>query len=168
MSAATSWSRERIVSLERDITLLARIPLFSELSTEQLRLLAFSAVRQNLSPGQVLFREGTMAGSGYVVVYGALELSVGHGGRREVLTTCEQGSLVGELALFVETKRPATATAVVTSEVLDIDRKLVTRMLNEYPHVATRLRRILAGRLTATIGELRQIQAVLDSVEARA
>ena len=156
------------MSLERDITLLARIPLFSELSTEQLRLLAFSAVRLNLSPGQVLFREGTLAGSGYVVVFGALELSVGHGGRREVLTTCEQGSLIGELALFVETKRPATATAIVSSEVLDIDRKLVTRMLNEYPHVATRLRRTLANRLTATVGELGRIQTLLESIDDRA
>lgn len=155
------------MSLDRDIAMLARIPLFSELSTEQLRLLAFSAVRLNLSPGQVLFREGTMAGSGYVVVYGAIEMSHGQGGRRQVLTTCEQGSLIGELALFIETKRPATATAVVSSEVLDIDRKLVTRMLSEYPHVATRLQRILASRVTATIGELTEIKKRLDAVDAR-
>ena len=156
------------MSLDRDIAMLARIPLFSELSTEQLRLLAFSAVRLNLSPGQVLFREGTVAGSGYVVVYGAVEMSLGQGSRRAVLTTCEQGSLIGELALYIETKRPATATAVVSSEVLDIDRKLVPRMLSEYPHVATRLRRILAGRITATIGELTEIQKRLDSIDARA
>jgi len=156
------------MSLERDIALLARIPLFSELSTEQLRLLAFSAVRLNLSPGQVLFREGNLAGSGYVVVYGAIELSIGQAGRRKVLTTCEQGSLIGELALFIETKRPATATAVVTSEVLDIDRKLVTRMLSEYPHVATRLRRILASRVTSTIAELGEVQKLLEAVDTRA
>ena len=155
------------MSLERDISLLARIPLFSELSTEQLRLLAFSAVRLNLSPGQVLFREGTLAGSGYVVVYGAIELSVGHAGKRQVMTTCEQGSLIGELALFIETKRPATATAVISTEVLDIDRKLVTRMLSEYPHVAQRLRRILAGRLTSTIADLSRVQTLLDAVDAR-
>ncbi len=156
------------MSLERDIALLARIPLFSELSTEQLRLLAFSAVRLNLSPGQVLFREGTLAGSGYVVVYGGIELSTGQGGRRQVLAACEQGSLIGELALFIETKRPATATAVISSEVLDIDRKLVTRMLSEYPHVATRLRRILAGRLTSTIAELGRVQELLDTIDTRA
>src|SRR5690606_698195 len=122
----------------------------------------------NLSPGQTLFREGALAGSGYVVVYGAVELSVGQGGRRQVLATCEQGSLIGELALFIETRRPATATAIVSSEVLDIDRKLVTRMLNEYPHVATRLRRTLANRLTATVGELGRIQTLLESIHDRA
>ena len=82
--------------------------------------------------------------------------------------TLEAGSLIGELALFIETKRPATATAIVSTEVLDIDRKLVTRMLNEYPHVAVRLRKTLAGRLTATIGELGKIRTALDSIDTRA
>lgn len=156
------------MSLDRDIALLSRVPLFSELTTEQLRLLAFSAVRLELSPGQVLFREGTLAGSGYVVSFGGIEMSIGQGGKRQVVTTCEAGSLIGELALFIETKRPATATAVVSSEVLDIDRKLVTRMLNEYPHVAVRLRKTLASRLTATIGELGKVKSILDSIDTRA
>ncbi len=156
------------MSLDRDIALLARVPLFAELTTEQLRLLAFSAVRLELSPGQVLFREGTTAGSGYVVAFGGVEMSIGQGGKRKVVMTCEAGSLIGELALFIETKRPATATAVVSTEVLDIDRKLVTRMLNEYPHVAVRLRKTLAGRLTATIAELGKIQQTLDSIDTRA
>ena len=156
------------VSLDRDIALLSRVPLFSELTTEQLRLLAFSAVRLELSPGQVLFREGSLAGSGYVVSFGGIEMSIVQGGKRQVVTTCEAGSLIGELALFIETKRPATATAIVSSEVLDIDRKLVTRMLNEYPHVAVRLRKTLASRLTATIGELGKVKSVLDSIDTRA
>jgi CRP-like cAMP-binding protein len=155
------------VSLDRDITLLSRVPLFGELSTDQLRLLAFSAVHQELAPGQVLFREGATGDSGYVVVFGGIELSVGQSGKRKVLATCEPGTLIGELALFIETRRPATATAIVSTEVLAIDRKLVTRMLNEYPHVALRLRRILSSRLTATIGELGKIQKALEAVEAR-
>ena len=156
------------MSLDRDIALLSRVPLFGELTTEQLRLLAFSAVRLELSPGQVLFREGATAGSGYVVAFGGIEMSIGQAGKRKVVMTCETGSLIGELALFIETKRPATATAIVSTEVLDIDRKLVTRMLNEYPHVAVRLRKTLAGRLTATIGELGKIRNLLDSIDTRA
>jgi CRP-like cAMP-binding protein len=88
------------MSLDRDIALLSRIPLFSELSTEQLRLLAFSAVRLELSPGQILFRENAAALSGYVIAYGGIELTIGEAGSRRIVATCESGSLVGELALF--------------------------------------------------------------------
>jgi CRP-like cAMP-binding protein len=158
------------MSLDRDISLLSRVPLFAELSTEQLRLLAFSAVRLELSPGQILFRQGALALSGYVIAYGGIELSVGEGGGRRIVATCETGSLVGEMALFIETRRPATGTAIVSSEVLEIDRKLVTRMLNEYPHVALRLRATLAERLSATVNELnrvRQALAEIDGASAR-
>jgi CRP-like cAMP-binding protein len=153
------------MSLDRDIALLSRVPLFSELSTEQLRLLAFSAVRLELSPGQILFREGAAALSGYIIAYGGIELSIGEGGGKRIVATCETGSLVGEIALFVEIRRPATGTAIVSSEVLEIDRKLVTRMLNEYPHVAIRLRATLAERLAATVSELTRVRQALNDID---
>jgi CRP-like cAMP-binding protein len=153
------------MSLDRDISLLSRVPLFAELTTEQLRLLAFSAVRLELTPGQVLFREGAKALSGYIVSFGGVEMSIGLGAKKRVIATCEAGSLIGELALFVETVRPATATAIVSTEVLEIDRKLVTRMLNEYPHVALRLRATLADRLTATMSELGKVRRALSDIE---
>ena len=79
---------------------------------------------------------------------------------------CETGSLIGELALFIETQRPATATAVVASQVLEIDRKLITRMLQEYPHLALRLRAKLSERLTATMSELSRVRGSLMKASA--
>jgi len=152
------------MSLDRDIAMLSRIPLFNELTTEQLRLLAFSAVRLELAPGKVLFRENAVAQSGYIVAFGGIELSVGDGTDKRILTTCEAGSLIGEMALFIETVRPATATAIVSSEVLEVDRKLVRRMLNEYPHVALRLRATLSDRLQATVAELTKVRDQLQNV----
>ncbi len=158
------------MSLDRDITLLSHVPLFSGLNTEQLRLLAFSAVRLELSPSQVLFREGTKAMSGYIVASGSIELAVRKDKeqKREVVAVCGPGCLIGEIALFVETRRPATAMASVASEVLEIERKLILRMLNEYPHVAVRLRATLAERLTATIGELGKVRSALTDIDRRA
>jgi CRP-like cAMP-binding protein len=153
------------MSLDRDIAMLSRIPLFNELTTEQLRLLAFSAVRLELAPGKVLFRENAVAQSGYIVAFGGIELSVGDGTDKRILTTCEAGSLIGEMALFIETVRPATATAIVSSEVLEVDRKLVRRMLNEYPHVALRLRATLADRLQATVAELTKVRDQLQNID---
>ena len=48
---------------------------------------------------------------------------------------------------------------------LEIDRKLVTRMLNEYPHVALRLRATLADRLAATVSELTRVRQVLSEID---
>ena len=151
------------MSLDDDIDLLRLVPLFAELPTEQLRLIAFSAVRLEMVPGQVLFRQGAKASCGYIVQSGTIELSVSEKNNREVVATCEAGSLVGEIALFIETRRPATATAVGPTQVIEIDRKLIARMLNEYPQIAMRLRATLADRLSATVSELTRVrQALID------
>lgn len=153
------------MSLDGDIALLKRVPLFGDLPTEQLRLIAFSAVRLDLLAGQVLFRDGDRGMSGYVVSSGALELTVRNGERKEVVAVCEAGSLVGEVALFVETRRPATAIAAKPSQVLEIERKLVTRMLNEYPQIALGLRATLADRLSATVSELGRVRDALMRID---
>ncbi len=151
------------MSLDSDIALLQRVPLFSELPIEQIRLLAFSAVRLELAADQVLFREGARANSGYVVAAGGLKLTVGP--RRKVVANCEAGTLIGELALLIETKRPATATAMVASQVLEIDRKLILRMLSEYPQVAVKWRETMSERLLATVTDLGRVRAALKDIK---
>ena len=153
------------MSLDGDIALLKRVPLFGELPDEQLRLIAFGAVRLELVAGQVLFRQAVKAPCGYVVSSGKLELTVDEGKGKKAVATCEAGSLVGEIALFIDTKRPATAVAVSASPVIEIDRKLITRMLNEYPHIAVSLRAKLAARLTATVFDLGRVRQALSKID---
>jgi CRP-like cAMP-binding protein len=155
------------MSLDSDIALLKGIPLFAELPLEQLRLLAFSAVRLELSTNQVLFREGGKAASGYIVSSGGLQLTAREGKKKRIVASCEIGSLIGEIALFVETKRPATATAMVPSHVLEIERRVIMRMLNEYPHIALSMRATLAERLNATVSELARVRHALTGPEGR-
>lgn len=153
------------MSLDNDIALLARVPLFSELNAEQLRLLAFSAVHRELDAEENLFREGDDAVAGYIVARGEIAMSTGEGSDKKILTTCDTGCLIGEIALFVKTKRPASATATRFSDVMEINRALMTRMLNEYPHVALRLRATLSERLLATVSELGRVKTALDKIE---
>jgi len=100
---------------------------------------------------------------------GRVDLTTEYDGEEQAPTTCEAGTLIGEIALFVETTRPATATAAVASQIIEIDRKLVMRMLNEYPQAAIRMRATLAQRLTATVfdlGKVRQALARIDQLAA--
>jgi CRP-like cAMP-binding protein len=156
------------MSLDGDIALLKRVPLFADLPTEQLRLIAFSAVRLELVAGQVLFRAGAKAPCGFVVSSGKIEMTVGETPKIEVVATAEAGTLIGEVALFIETRRPATATALVPSQVIEIDRKLITRMLSEYPQIAVRMRSLLTNRLSATIFDLSKVRQTLARIDRMA
>jgi CRP-like cAMP-binding protein len=154
---------ERGMSLDSDLALFKGIPLFADLPAEQLRLIAFGAVRLELVPGQVLFREGAKAQSGFVVLSGVIQLTSGETMPPKTVATCEAGSLIGEIALLIETRRPATAIATAPSQVLEIERKAILHMLNEYPGVAIRMRERLADRLTATVADLSRIGETLEA-----
>ncbi len=62
------------MALDDDIALMARVPLFASLGDEPVRLLAFSAETRFLRAGDVLFKEGQAADSGYVVAAGRVTL----------------------------------------------------------------------------------------------
>ncbi len=144
------------MSLERDIELLSGIPLFSDLTGDQLRLIAFSSARRDLDAGQHLFLKGDPALSAFVVASGSIGLSTPLA--PDAVETCGAGQIIGELALFVESKRRVTATAKEPSGVVEITRQLMRRMLTEYPDLAAKLHGRLSDRLLGTVGELQRVQ----------
>lgn len=152
------------MTLAEDISLLIKVPLFSDLSSDHLRLLAFSSIRLELPAGRVLFRKDAPATSGFVVMSG--EIVLGEGGDPEAppLGRFGPGALLGETALFIASRRPATATATVDSEVVEIDRTLMRRMLDEYPEVAARLHARLVDKLASTVAEVSRVKTRLDAI----
>ncbi len=152
------------MTLAEDISLLLKVPLFSDLSSDHLRLIAFSAIRLDLPAGRVLFRKDAPAMSGFVVKSGELELSDTDRAEPIARGRFGAGVLLGETALFVETRRPATALAVSDCELVEIDRALMRRLLNEYPDVAARLHAKLVDKLAGTVMEVGRIKTRLDAI----
>lgn len=153
------------MSLEGDIELLGRVPLFSDLTTDNLRLLAFSSIRRDLVAGEILFSKGDPARSGFVVSYGVIELATGLGGQGGVRQRCNRGFLIGEVPLFVETKRPADARATTVSTVMEISGQIMHRMLQEYPKAARSLRAKMATRLDNTMVDLEGVKRTLLTID---
>lgn len=155
------------MTLERDIDLLKRIPFFEGIAAEPLKLIAFSADGRDLADGQFLFSAGDPAEGGFVVVEGRVDLVDETKTPPKVLDRLGPGALIGELALIVETKRPATALAVGRARVLTVRRSLFRRMLDEYPEIAVTLRDRIAERLTALSPEIGRIHDVMVGGERR-
>lgn len=148
------------MALEDDVRKLGNIPAFRKLEPEALRLIAFSAETRILRNGDVLFRAGDVAESGFVLLSGSVALQARDGTRATLVTS---PALIGETALLVETKRPATAVANAPSVILKISRTLFRRVLAEFPESAERLRTAAAKRLLAIQGELDEFGRSLRS-----
>jgi CRP-like cAMP-binding protein len=142
------------MTIEDDIALLQGVPTLALLGREPLRILAIGAENRYVHAGEVLFREGDAADGGYVVQEGSFRLSPERQGNAARAAVVGPGTLIGELALITETRRPQTATAEEPSTVIRIPRQLFLKMLDGYPDLAYRLREMMAARAIDMVGEL--------------
>jgi CRP-like cAMP-binding protein len=143
------------VALEDDIRRLSRISLFRALETDALRLIAFGAETRILRAGDILFRKGERSDAGFIVLSGSVALDAKSDGSPPSHIVRSE-SLIGEVALLVETERLATAMAREPSTVLKISRELFHRVLREYPDSAKRLRAARTSELRSFVRELEQ------------
>ena len=154
------------MTIEDDIAFLERVPALSPLGREALRILAIGSESRYVHEGMALFGEDDAADGAYVVQEGSFELVARKDGA-EAATVVGPGTLIGELALITETKRPVTAVAREPSSVVRIPRQLFLKMLEGYPEVALRMRDAFAARTSRTAGEFARVRSVLAGAPAR-
>jgi CRP-like cAMP-binding protein len=150
------------MTIEDDIALLEGVPTLALLGREPLRILAIGAESRYVHDGEVLFRQGDVADGGYVVQEGSFHLASERSGKAVRTTVVGPGTLIGELALITETRRPLTATAQEPSSVIRIPRPLFLKMLEGYPDLAYRLREAMAARAIEMVGELGFVRGLLQ------
>ncbi|HMQ57953.1 MAG TPA: cyclic nucleotide-binding domain-containing protein [Rhizobiaceae bacterium] len=142
------------MALEDDIRLLAKVDLFQGLDREQLRLLAFGAERRRFRDGVDVHLPGDAAAGGMIITEGALEFWRQTTDGRKSEGIAGPVTLVGEMALLLETDRTHGATARGETEVLTLSRSLFRRMLEEYPDFALALHGRISERLANLAGDL--------------
>lgn len=129
---------------------LSLVPFFQGFDRDTLRLVAFSARQKTLREGDVLFRKGDTSSCAYFLESGALGLWLTSSA--EPSETCHAGTLLGELALLIETSRPCSAVALDPCSVLLLDRLHFRRVLQEAPHLVP----LLEGRVAHQLGDFMQ------------
>ncbi|MEJ8476308.1 Crp/Fnr family transcriptional regulator [Roseibium algae] len=153
------------MSLTQDIAILQKIPMLSEFTDDQLRLLAFSAESLDYRNGMTLFEEGDRADGGLAIASGDVSLQKRGSDGFEEVDLAMTGTLLGETAMLVETTRPCRAVAVGGVRVIRIRRALFKRMIQEYPDLARGLFEAHALRYRATATALAPIGERMAQLE---
>ena len=142
------------MSLEQEVELIRQFPIFSKIQPAMQKLLCFSAERLTYDAGQVMFNAGDSADAAYVVIDGTVEISVPTPSGPIVVNTLGRNDIIGEIAIFGDVPRTATAKAVGKIETLKISKELFIKVVRENPDAAIELIRILASRLANTTNQL--------------
>jgi len=131
--------------------LLARIPMFENLAEDDLRVLAQSLVERRFAAGEIIMQLGDRGTSMFIVAEGHVNIYLpGEASRRISLKDVTTGEHLGELALFDDKPRSASAVATTDAMLLELDRETLSHYLTQRPQGAMTLLRTLAGRLRAT------------------
>ena len=142
------------MSLEQEVELIRQFPIFSKIQPAMQKLLVFSAERLTYDAGQVMFNAGDMGDAAYIVIEGSIEISVPTPGGPIVVNQLERNDIIGEIAIFGDVPRTATAKAITRVETLKISKELFTKVIRENPDAALELIRVLAARLANTTNQL--------------
>ena len=113
----------------RPAELLAQIPLFQGLADEDGEALAERLAEKRFAAGAVIFSQGDPGASMYVVRSGAVRISLPGavaGSPPVVLKNLRTGEYFGELAIFDDKPRSASARAVVDTVVGEPTQESVT------------------------------------------
>jgi CRP/FNR family transcriptional regulator, cyclic AMP receptor protein len=148
--------------------LLRTIPMFEELEAEDLDALAKSLVERRYHGGQLVFNQGDKGTEMYVVAEGHINIHLpGEGSRRVSLKDITRGEYFGELALFDDKPRSASALATTEAVLLELGRETLSDYLRKRPHAAMAILRTMAERLRETNAMLseRAAKNVLEEFE---
>ena len=127
---------------------LANVPIFENLSTEQLQPLGDKMRTRKYQRGEVVFHQDDPGDRMHIIVEGRVRISLdSDDGREKDVALLQPGECFGEMALLDGSNRSAKATAVEEIETLVLMREDFLEFIREYPEVATHTTAVLTNRL---------------------
>jgi len=141
---ATAFS-EQIHRREFVVTwsMIARVPLFSELDAVEIAGIMELLRAQVAAPGQVIVREGDIAHSMYFIAAGRVEVAL----KDRAPVMLGPGQFFGEVAVLRRARRSATATALMRTSLLVLDAQDLHALMSREPRIAERVQDVVRKRM---------------------
>ena len=132
-------------------TLLQKLPLFSELEQEDLAQLAQKLAVRRGRQGESIFEKGDLGTTMFVIASGQVDIVLPSSDSQPVLLKeIGPGEYFGELSLFDDKPRSASARCSTQVELLELDRTTLTEYLRGRPHAALAILHTMSARLRET------------------
>lgn len=151
------------MSILSEVDRLRRIPLFAQIDTSKLKLLAFTSERLSFDKGAVLFNQGDRGDSAYLILEGSVDVVVDSPNGPVTVAHLGQNAFVGEMSLLCDMPRTAAVVAAAPLDTLKIKKEQFFQLLRDMPQMTLEVLRELAERLNNTNKELSSAYAKLRS-----
>ena len=142
------------VTMER-LLALKQVPLFANLSLEQLEAIHRITREVDYEAGEILMREGDPGGDLFLLIEGSVRVYKNHGTDDETfLSDMSVGSYIGEMATLDDEPRSATVVTAEPSRVLLLEGGSLKELILQMPEISFEIFRVLTGRVRAAESRL--------------
>jgi len=131
----------------KELIALKRVPLFSTLTLEQLASIDRLMVTRTYTKGEPIFTKGDVGSELYVVLEGEIRIHLDHEGREVTLARIGPSMVLGEMAVFDEQPRSASAQASMDTTVRVLRRDKLRAVVHEHPEVLLEFVKNLSQRI---------------------
>ena len=153
-------------TLDTDVDILREVPFFAGFSEEHLKLIAFSAESRSLPDKLLLYDEGQLLHSAYVIMSGTLRgehksKTIDKVTKREI----GAGVILGERALILDTRAVESVRVETRTRVLQIRKLMFRKLLQDYPEIAKILRSRMTRHVLQVSAEFNLVGDRLKAIE---
>ncbi len=135
--------------------MLSRLPLFLELSPEQIARIAADTREKRLARGEMLFQKGDEARGFFMVIFGQIKLAFPSSqGNEKVVEIIGPRQSFGEAVMFMNRPYPVFAEALADSLLLHVAKSTVFELLERDASFARAMLAGLSRRLHALIEDV--------------
>jgi len=147
-----------MLSIIEKVIFLQDVDIFKHISSEDLSYVASITVEQNVDKDSVIYKEGDISDSMYMVIDGKVRLHVGE----SLVMIAELNDVFGAWSLFDDEVRLISATAFEDSLLLKIDKANMIELLADHVGVTEGILKAMAKRLQNIA---RKVGADFDKVQ---
>lgn len=145
--------------LDQNVEILRRVPIFSSIPLEQLKLYAYLSKRMHYRAGEFVFRRRDSGNLGYVIIRGTAQVIRELKDSSIFLHEFKEGDFFGGLALFSDAPRLLSVRAVTNLECLTIDRETFQKLFVQFPEVGIKMFDVMVRRFIRMEDQLMQARA---------
>jgi len=143
------------------IDILRKIPLFTELTEDELQAVGGLITRQDIQKKNIVVQEGEPGEALYIILEGSVKISsYSADGREVVLSLLGKGAFFGEMSLLDKQPRSATVTTMEYAKFAQVRRADLEPLLLKQPGIALKLLAEVVSRLRRTSQVLERISSM--------
>jgi CRP-like cAMP-binding protein/Pyruvate/2-oxoacid:ferredoxin oxidoreductase delta subunit len=146
-------------------TYLRKVPFFANLDDAMLEKLEKGVSFKSYNQGDVIFREGDVGDSLYVIRTGFVKITKKQKEKEQIIAYISQGNYFGEMALLGDGRRTATVSAFTKVEALQVLKEDFDRLIEANPKLADEIKDIITERKLKAL-KLQKDPAKAEKLEA--